>query len=85
MNRENRILSFIENIKNDKDFIFGASVRLSSSHPMIRSGKAKQIRSNRHAFDAVAFDQLGNATALKRDGGIVQLITKKEQKEAGIR
>jgi hypothetical protein len=85
MNRAARINQFIADIDADKDFNFGAQVRLSSSHPIIKSRKANQLRNKRNTADAIAWDILGNVTVLWENGAIRQYISNKEMKAVNIK
>jgi|AntDeeMinimDraft_5_1070356.scaffolds.fasta_scaffold03116_7 hypothetical protein len=78
-----QITDFIKTAKADKDFS-QTYARLRCSHDLIRYEGVTQIRSKKHTMDALAFDVLGNMSALHSDGSIRQYITKKEIRGAGI-
>ena len=78
-----QITDFIKTAKADKDFA-QTYARLRCSHDLIRYEGVTQIRSKKHNIQAMAWDDLGNMTALYPDGAIRQYITKKEIRDAGI-
>jgi hypothetical protein len=83
MSNSNRIKEFVNSVKEDREFghIYA---RVSYNDDLITREGVTQIRSKKHNIQAMAWDDLGNMTALYPNGAIRQYITKKEIRDAGI-
>ena len=84
MATNNQIIDFVKTAKEDGYFT-QVYARVRYNHDLIRLEGVTQIRSKKHTMDALAFDVLGNMTALHSDGSIHQYIARKEIQAAGFR